>query len=103
MPVDPQTRELLRALGEAALRVADDLPIPKQLLDYPLKPAPATGSDQRLLTVTEACARLRISRWSFYRLMHQRQLNTVSIGRRRFVPHTELSRFVDSLGGGVAS
>ena len=47
--------------------------------------------------VEEACERLRISRWSFYRLIQQNRLRTVTIGRRRFVPDDEISRFVTKL------
>lgn len=101
MSVDTETQQLLRALGEAALRLADGQPIDNRwiggLVDSPARQT----ADQRLLTVSEACARLRISRWSFYRLIHQRQLNTVTIGRRRFVPNAELHRFVTALGRGV--
>ena len=48
-------------------------------------------SDLRiLLTVPEACAVLRVSRWMLYRLIQTRQLNTVKIGRRRLVPAEEV-------------
>jgi excisionase family DNA binding protein len=97
----PDTRQLLRALGETALRLADGQPIDRQWLQGHLPSAtPESARDpQRLLTVTEACALLRISRWSFYRLIQQNQLHSVTIGRRRLVPHTELNRFVTSLSG----
>lgn len=52
---------------------------------------------QQLLTVAEACASLRISRWTFYRLVQARQLETVKIGSARRVPATALHQFVDKL------
>ena len=39
-----------------------------------------------LLTVPEAAARLRISRWLVYELIRSRRLRTVKIGARRLVP-----------------
>ncbi|MFD8492269.1 helix-turn-helix domain-containing protein [Amycolatopsis sp. NPDC059657] len=38
-----------------------------------------------LLTITEVCAMLRISRWSVYQLINSRRLASVQIGRRRLV------------------
>ena len=48
-----------------------------------------------LLTVDEACRQLRISRWSFYRLIQQRQLATIQIGRRRLVPRKAVTAFIE--------
>ncbi|MBN7505258.1 MULTISPECIES: helix-turn-helix domain-containing protein [Mycobacteriaceae] len=102
MPVDVKTQELLRALGEAALRIADGQPITNETITDVLdRAASSDAGNQSLFTVTEACTQLRISRWSFYRLMHQRQINTVSIGRRRFVSHAEVRRFVTALNDGA--
>ncbi len=50
-----------------------------------------------LLTMAEASGTLRISRWMLYRLINSRQLHTVTIGRRRFVPASSLQAFVDQL------
>ncbi|WP_083335730.1 helix-turn-helix domain-containing protein [Mycobacteroides saopaulense] len=107
---DSHTKDILRVLGETALRLADGQVVDssqlnKQLLsttptdNYPL-PTLSTG----LLTVPEACGRLRISRWSFYQLIHRRQIETLTIGRRRLVPATEIDRFVRDLApaGGTA-
>lgn len=93
---DPHARDILRVLGETALRLADG-----QTVDLN-RPTTATASSQPplssgLLTVTEACGRLRISRWSFYQLIHRRQIETLTIGRRRLVPSTEIERFVREL------
>lgn len=59
------------------------------------KVPPALGRE--LLTVAEACASLQISRWTFYRLVQTRQLETVKIGSARRVPVTALRDFVDNL------
>ncbi len=47
-----------------------------------------------LLTVSEASAVLRISRWKLYDLIRSRQIATVKIGRRRFVPQDTLVKLI---------
>src|SRR5258706_16380100 len=39
-----------------------------------------------LLTVPEAAARLRVSKWMLYNLIRARQLRSVKIGARRLIP-----------------
>ena len=39
-----------------------------------------------LLTIDEAREILRVSRWTVYRLINERQLETIKIGSRRLVP-----------------
>jgi excisionase family DNA binding protein len=48
-----------------------------------------------VLTITEACIKLRISRWSLYQLIHTRQLATIKIGRRRVIPVAAIHEFID--------
>ncbi len=50
-----------------------------------------------VLTVTEACEVLRISRWSLYQLIRSRQLDSYTIGRRRFISETALWACLDRL------
>lgn len=50
-----------------------------------------------VLTVDEAAARLRVSRWTLYNLIRSRQLRTVKIGRRRLVPVSALTECLDAL------
>lgn len=50
-----------------------------------------------LLTVPEACERLRISRWMLYELIRSRQLTTVKLGSRRLVPLAGITALVDRL------
>lgn len=52
-----------------------------------------------LLTVTEACVVLRVSRWSLYQLIRSRKLATVQIGRRRLIPREALQALIERLGG----
>jgi excisionase family DNA binding protein len=63
---------------------------------HPLQPLVLT-SESDLLTVAEACAQLRISRWTFYRLVQTRQLLTVKIGSARRVPRTAIAEFIADL------
>ncbi|MBF4996698.1 helix-turn-helix domain-containing protein [Nocardia sp. BSTN01] len=95
------TRALLRTVGAVALRLADsgiDDPAWLRAQIGGLPDGLATASAQStLLTVPEACERLRLSRWSIYQLIHRRELGTVKIGRRRFVPVSEVQRLVNEL------
>lgn len=50
-----------------------------------------------LLTLAEAAARHRVSRWMIYRLIRTRQLKTVKIGRRRCVDTRDLEQLVSQL------
>jgi excisionase family DNA binding protein len=52
-----------------------------------------------LLTVTEACVVLRVSRWSLYQLIRSRKLATVQIGRRRLIPRDALQAMIERLRG----
>ncbi|WP_234817892.1 helix-turn-helix domain-containing protein [Mycolicibacterium sphagni] len=96
---DAQAREVLRAIGHAALALADGHTIDDSIAQRLLASQTGGTDDATLLTVPEACARLRISRWSFYELIHQNRLRTVTIGRRRFVSQPELNAFIGSLNG----
>lgn len=57
----------------------------------------AVDAEPVLLTVPEACERLRISRWTLYRLIHQRQLRTVQIGSRRLIEAAAVSDLIAQL------
>lgn len=50
-----------------------------------------------LLTVREAYLRLRISKWKLYDLIRSRLLESVQIGRRRFVPADALRTYVQRI------
>jgi excisionase family DNA binding protein len=51
-----------------------------------------------LLTIDEAAARLRVSRWSVYNLIRANQLRTVKIGRRRLVSPVAIAECIELLG-----
>jgi len=53
-----------------------------------------------LLTLEEARARLRISLWSLRRLLDNRDLPTVNIGRRRFIRAEDITALVESRAQG---
>ena len=53
--------------------------------------------DVVLLTIDEAAARLRVSRWSVYNLIRSGQLRTIKIGRRRLVPIDALNECLERL------
>jgi excisionase family DNA binding protein len=50
-----------------------------------------------LLTTKEASEALRISRWKLYDLIRSRKIDTVKIGRRRFVPVDALASLISQL------
>lgn len=54
-------------------------------------------STPMLLTVPEACSRLRVSRWTLYQLIRSGQLDTIKIGSSRRVPVTAIGELVDRL------
>jgi excisionase family DNA binding protein len=53
-----------------------------------------------LLTIREACDRLKLSRASLYRLIQSGQLPSVRIGRSRRVVSEDLDRFIAALRSG---
>jgi excisionase family DNA binding protein len=57
----------------------------------------AGAAEPTFLTIPEAYTELRISRWTLYQLIHSRQLRTVKIGRRRFVPAADLRTYIERL------
>lgn len=52
-----------------------------------------------VLTVPEACAALQISRWTLYKLIRERKLATITIGRRRLIPVGEIPALIERLRG----
>ncbi|SIN36689.1 helix-turn-helix domain-containing protein [Micromonospora cremea] len=50
-----------------------------------------------LLTVPEAAARLRISKWMLYNLIRSRRLRSVKIGDRRLIPVAAPRAFLAAL------
>ena len=56
------------------------------------------ADNRRLLTVPEACAQLRVSRWTLYQLIRRRQLRTLRIGSRRLVPTEAIADLIEQLG-----
>ena len=50
-----------------------------------------------VLTIPEACAALRISKWMLYQLIRSRQLGTIKIGSRRVVPLASIQALLDRL------
>ncbi|WP_109528686.1 helix-turn-helix domain-containing protein [Nocardia aurea] len=92
-----ETKTALRTLGTLALRLADGAGTDLDWYRTHLEGVPRIDGPSTLLTIPEACTRLRLSRWGLYQLINNRELATVKIGRRRFVPLTEVQRFVDEL------
>ena len=56
--------------------------------------AATTMASQRLYTVDEACAILRIKRTLFYSLLAQRRLQSIQIGSRRVIPAKAIVAFI---------
>lgn len=51
-----------------------------------------------LLTVAETCVALKVSKWTLYKLIHSRQLETIRIRRRRLVPLAAIHDLIARLG-----
>jgi excisionase family DNA binding protein len=62
-------------------------------------PTPRQEAAPAVLTVNEACATLHISRWTLYKLIRERRLDTIKIGRRRLIPANEISALIERLRG----
>lgn len=56
-----------------------------------------------VISVPEACKMLRISRWTLYKLIHERQIGTIKIGARRLIPITAVYSLIDRLQGEEAA
>ena len=92
--------QALRALADALIRLAEGNQIERDWLIEHLATSESSGQSNtpsELLEVPEACARLRISKWSLYQLIHRRKIGTVKIGRRRLIPSKEVAHFIDEL------
>lgn len=48
-----------------------------------------------VLTAREACEYLRISKWTFYRLVRSGQIRTMKIGNRRLVRRQSLEAYME--------
>ena len=53
--------------------------------------------EPRVLTIDEAAARMRISRWSLYNLIRSKRLRTIKVGRRRLVSADALAECLAQL------
>jgi excisionase family DNA binding protein len=60
-----------------------------------------TGNE-RLLTIADVTALLRVSKWSVYQLIWSGRLRTLTIGRRRLVRPSALAECVELLDGKAA-
>jgi excisionase family DNA binding protein len=79
------------------------LPEPRHRREFWRGAAPANVEDPGnrmpsvVLTVDEACEVLRVSKWKLYDLIRSRQLLTIKIGRRRYVPRKAVYEMVERL------
>lgn len=64
---------------------------------YRAEPASAAERPEALLTVPEACAALRISKWTLYKLIQRRQMVTIKIGASRYIPVRSIQDLIDRL------
>ncbi|MFJ2213474.1 helix-turn-helix domain-containing protein [Streptomyces sp. NPDC101062] len=55
------------------------------------------ADDSALLTVREAARKLRISKWKLYDLFARRLLDSVHIGKRRFVTPDALNAYIQRI------
>lgn len=66
----------------------------RQAIEQSKDPQPPLDA---LLTVAEACAYLRVSKWKLYRLIKSRALKSVKIGNRRRIRMESIQEFIDQL------
>ena len=85
VPVKPTTRLILRC-RQHPRRLAES----KEMME------------KVLLTVDEAAEKLAVSRWTMYRLMKERYVVSVQVGRCRRVTAESLAQYVAALVDGVA-
>ena len=52
---------------------------------------------ERLVTVAEAAAQLAVSRWTVYRLVKERRVVSVLVGRCRRITSSSLAAYMDEL------
>ena len=52
---------------------------------------------ERLVTVGEAAAQLAVSRWTVYRLVKERRVVSVLVGRCRRITSSSLAAYMDEL------
>jgi excisionase family DNA binding protein len=52
---------------------------------------------ERLVTVDEAAALLAVSRWTVYRLIKERRVVSVQVGRCRRITASSLAAYMDEL------
>ena len=57
---------------------------------------------QRLLSVEQTCEALNIGRTQFYKLVSEKRLSIVKLGRRTLVKTEALDAFIALLGGAVS-
>jgi excisionase family DNA binding protein len=55
-----------------------------------------------LLTITEACDCLRVSRHTIYRLLNERKLPSIRILSRRLIPLAAIEAFIAAQAAGAA-
>lgn len=68
----------------------------RNLLPMYLRTSELDTSDE-LLTVTEACAELRVSKWTLYQFIRSRQLASVKLRSRRLIPRSAIRELVERL------
>lgn len=65
------------------------------------RPAPVANNfgnaAPTVLTIPEACAALKVSKWTIYQLIRSRQLGTMKIGSRRVVPLAAIEALIERL------
>ena len=57
----------------------------------------ASDAADELLTVAEACAELRVSKWTLYQFIHSRQLASIKIRSRRLIPRSAIRDLIEKL------
>jgi excisionase family DNA binding protein len=52
-------------------------------------------TERATLSIPQACHYLGISRPSFYRLLDDKAIGSINVGRRRLVPRREIDKYIN--------
>ena len=67
------------------------------------RPNPIPFNQRELLTIDECSGMIRRGRSGIYEMIKAGELSSVTVGRRRFVPRSEVDRYIAAILSGAKS